>query len=103
MSTSRLKLMIDDLSVESFDTLAGGPDGKGTVLAHARTVYPCESIDRCASYDGPCGTGNSCEGNCFETYDTDCFTNNGTCTEPSCRNEISCRHPSMCIPATCAC
>jgi len=87
MNKPRLKLMLDELSVETFNTVADRADREGTVFGKE---------------DGATDE-YSCPGDCFATYDTDCQTNNGTCTEPSCRNEISCRFPSRCIPLSCAC
>jgi hypothetical protein len=95
MNKPKLKLELDGLTVESFDTISRGPGPKGTVLARENTIYPCASVDQCPS------VGYSCPGDCFATYDTDCFTNNGTCTEPTCRGTISCQRTVW--PVTCAC
>lgn len=105
MSIPKLRLELDALHVESFDTDAAA-SGLGTVHGQQmRTLAPCNTFERCASFDGPCnGTnGYSCAGNCFQTYETDCLTCAGTCTEPTCRNDIVCRNPTIWPPETCGC
>jgi len=87
MNKPKLKLMLEELSVESFDTLAGRAKREGTVFGKE---------------DGSTDE-HTCQGGCYVTYETNCDTCDGTCTEPTCRGDISCRNPSICIPLSCAC
>jgi len=94
----KLKLDLDQLTVESFDTDASGMAPRGTVRAHSdfcvRTdiCVPTQGELTCgdtcdntcntcgASCGGGCGSGFSCFGSCAETCNT-CFTN---CEQESC-------------------
>jgi hypothetical protein len=79
---NKLKLDLDELSVESFDT-AFSADAKGTVLGKQDSAYTCGT---CAGYytcDASCDA--SCNGTCFNTCAG--ATCNGTCgfsCAPSC-------------------
>jgi len=67
----KIRLDLDTLSVESFDTRAGGDAADGTVFGH----IPPETY---AKY---CSDGQTCEATgCFGTAATDC----GTCGASAC-------------------
>jgi hypothetical protein len=95
---NKLKLNLDQLTVESFNTDASGIARRGTVQAHSDF---CVRTDNCvltwgeltcgdtcdntcntcgASCGGGCGSGYSCFGSCAETCNT-CLTN---CQQESC-------------------
>lgn len=73
----KLKLDLDNLRVDSFDTTpAEGNGGRGTVFGHAESFqYGCTDGASCDSCAGSCGT---CEASCCGTCNT-CYTNCGTC------------------------
>jgi hypothetical protein len=95
---NKLKLDLDQLTVESFDTDASGIARRGTVRAHSERCGPTDVCaatrgeltcgDTCdytcntcgASCGGGCGSGYSCYGSCAETCNT-CLTN---CQQESC-------------------
>lgn len=101
----KLRLELDALRVESFDT-AGGAGGRGTVQGHNVTYgeswdWPCEPVDsdytadpaQCQTQAYTCaascnGTCHSCNGTCHSCYAT-CY---GSC-QRTCDN--SCE---ICIP-----
>lgn len=78
---NKLKLDLDQLTVESFDTNASGITRRGTVRGHSDSCFltDCQftCADTCntcgASCGGGCGSGYSCGGTC-----------GGTCVDPSC-------------------
>lgn len=70
----KLRLDLDHLRVESFDTSGGGAAPRGTVRGAARHPTLEES------YDPSCLGGDSCDGSCGDTClscDASCI--NGTC------------------------
>ncbi|HEU4882309.1 MAG TPA: hypothetical protein VFT45_08695 [Longimicrobium sp.] len=77
----KLRLSMDDLAVESFDTGHEDVFRRGTVHGHALSDSTCvERICRCSDesgYDVSCGTcnarGETCDPGC-ETY-LNCYTN----------------------------
>jgi len=65
---SKIKLNLEVLSVESFET-ADAARGEGTVLAHAKTFNGCGSeIDACPSARG-CTEFGDCLTQLCDTYD----------------------------------
>ena len=92
---SKLKLHLEDLSVESFETRAEDGKRKGTVFGRddsAATFYPCESQDVCDTLQ------YSCPGDCLQSFQpSQCLTCFGTCE--SCRG-TSCLQPSECLGCT---
>ncbi|HEX6909694.1 MAG TPA: hypothetical protein VF142_04855 [Longimicrobium sp.] len=72
----KLRLDLDELKVESFDT-DGARGPRGTVHAHAPYTYMCDST--------PCVTDWSCEGN-----DTMC---DWMCSSPPASGDVSCTCP----------
>ncbi len=90
----KLKLDLDRLIVESFDTDASGIARRGTVRGHSGfsvgaftcVVNTCDSCyDTCYSCGGSCGAGctggNSCYGSCIDPTCNTCLTN---CQQNSC-------------------
>lgn len=79
---TKLTLSVDDLRVESFipDPRPAGP--RGTVRAHVRETWGCNTQDRLACYTGRC-LSDACESDFCETQDPGaCYTANpewGTC------------------------
>jgi hypothetical protein len=73
----KLKLRLDDLRVDTFDTSAGRKE-KGTVFGEQCTCYTqctCPGCPTCyASCNGSCDA--SCNGTCGDTCDASC---QGTC------------------------
>ncbi len=71
----KLKLELDALKVESFESGAAGERG-GTVRGNAPATALCDSIQICsikngnASFDGSCGL--ECTGTCGNTYGDCC-------------------------------
>jgi hypothetical protein len=74
---NKLKLRLDDLQIDSFDTTAP-QKAKGTVFGEQCTCYTqctCPGCPTCyASCNGSCDA--SCNGTCAATCDASC---NGTC------------------------
>lgn len=108
----KLKLNLEALSVESFDTTGAEAEQRGTVKGHIppwTEGRECESIDVCTNWDcgtaysdcGGCGTAASdcgtCATNCGSCYDATCgatycgtcATDCGTC-DPYCCCSCSC-------------
>ncbi|HEX6037679.1 hypothetical protein [Longimicrobium sp.] len=96
---NKLKLDLDQLTVESFDTDASGIARRGTVRAHSHLCGPSDVCtptwgeltcgdtcdNTCNTCGASCGCGggsgyNSCYGSCGETCNT-CITN---CEQESC-------------------
>lgn len=94
----KLKLDLDQLVVESFDTHASGIAPRGTVRAHSELCVPtfgefscvdtcgtcaltCDTCDGTCSCGGSCGY--SCGGGCSGGY-TCGGTCVGTCVDPTC-------------------
>jgi hypothetical protein len=99
----KLRLDLDALSVESFDTHA--PEGAGTVLGNVQAIgdaaavpqtYPnCSQIDACPSawnctlngtcYDPSCAQQNTCAQTCPNTC---AYTCPQTCYQPACSGPV---------------
>jgi hypothetical protein len=88
---NKLKLQLDDLSVESFDTVAART-GKGTIFGEQCTCYTqctCPGCPTCdASCNGTCAA--TCNGSCDGTCDYTCpgcapETQEDTCKQYSCQ------------------
>lgn len=85
---NKLKLRMDDLRVESFETLARGADARGTVRGHEPSVHcsntctanpDCTLEFMCETY-GDCTLAGSCEGTCGRSCDNTCQVScGGTC------------------------
>jgi hypothetical protein len=85
----KLKLDLDQLIVESFDTNASGLARRGTVRAFSHvcgpTVIDFTCMNTCGTCDATCSCGGSCGGTCGCTGGYTCGgTCNGTCAEPTC-------------------
>ncbi len=84
---NKLRLDLEDLSVESFDTTPEVRREGGTVFGQQCTCYTnctCPGCPTCdASCNGTCGgtCGGTCDASCNGTCDYSC---NGTCYEYSC-------------------
>lgn len=74
----KLKLDLDALQVESFDTTSAGNRHDGTVFGQGCTCYTQCTCPGCPTCDASCnGTcGGTCEASCNGTCDASC---NGTC------------------------
>ena len=93
--SNKLKLNLDQLTVESFNTTRGGPKA-GTVYGEQCTCYTnctCPGCPTCdASCNGTCGAtcDASCNGTCdYSCYNTDCGCLE-TCQQTNCGNEVCC-------------
>jgi hypothetical protein len=64
---SKMRLQVDELLVESFDTAATSP-GRGTVHGYASLYWEdCYESETCAGAGWPCDpTDQSCGGTCYE-------------------------------------
>ncbi|HEU4559236.1 MAG TPA: hypothetical protein VFS20_15370 [Longimicrobium sp.] len=62
----KIKLSVENLSVQSFTTTSATDDARGTVAAHERTVHG----PNCGSAYDACQTG-LCTFDCPETYSPD--------------------------------
>ena len=68
----KLKLKMDELRVETFETTRGLANARGTVRAHEATPPDnCFSNQWSCFLDSSCGDtcGLSCDGSCVNTYD----------------------------------
>jgi hypothetical protein len=83
----KIKLDLDALDVQSFETVAGAPGAPGTVHGHMpRTIEPDASQESC---DGLCGGGTgyntcgatceACSGDTCDAWSCD-FSGAGDCT-----------------------
>ncbi|MBB4635740.1 hypothetical protein [Longimicrobium terrae] len=80
---SKMKLNLDTLAVQSFETAGAGAAARGTVDGHAiaKTYNGCTSeIDACPSARG-CTFLENCETQNCVTYDAACKTYNGCTSE----------------------
>jgi hypothetical protein len=81
----KLKLDLDQITVDSFDPNPSEGVRRGTVQGFGPTpVFTCPltcdtCYNTCASCDGTCE--NSCAGTCYYTCGGSC---GGTCNEPTC-------------------
>jgi hypothetical protein len=91
---NKLKLSIEDLSVESFDTSAVRKE-KGTVFGEQCTCYTVCTCPGCNTCDGTCPNDHTCGDTCWNTCDD--FTCLETCgisnCETRCGAGTSCRCP----------
>ncbi len=84
----KLKLDLDKLVVESFDTNASGIETRGTVRAHSQICTPTAGEQTCGDTCGTCY--GSCPDTCYGTCGgcsnvyTCGITCNGSCFDPSC-------------------
>ena len=92
----KLRLDLEQLTVESFSISADGGDGTGTVRAHGK-VPPDEPA---SDYDGVCGTYyESCNGSCASCVNSCWNSCVGTCVSCNVTCPQSCH--SVCYePAT---
>ena len=74
---AKLRLDLDELSVESFDTAARAEE-KGTVFGEQCTCYTNCTCPGCPSCDETCA--DTCGASCLET----CVTCDPTCRDYSC-------------------
>jgi hypothetical protein len=96
----KLKLDLDQLIVESFDTRARGRRQPGTVFGEQCTCYTNCSCPGCPTCDASCnGTcGATCDASCNGTCDASC---NGTCNN-SCGGTCNCGTLNTCYyPGPC--
>lgn len=91
---NKLKLSMEDLSVESFDTTAMRAE-KGTVVGEQQcTCYTVCTCPGCPTCNGTCPADNTCADTCWDTCDN--FTCLETCGFSNCE--------TRCGPAaTCRC
>jgi hypothetical protein len=95
----KLKLKLDDLLVDTFDTTAV-QKAKGTVFGEQCTCWTycgqntCPGCPTCdASCNGTCGAscngtcGASCDASCYGTCDDSCECSNWTCDD-YCNNSL---------------
>jgi hypothetical protein len=76
----KLKLDLDQLTVDSFDTLSADGAGRGTIEAF-QSQAPC-IIEWNPTYAPTCAaTCASCGGTCEQTCGGSCYA---TCNEPTC-------------------
>lgn len=98
----KLRLRMDDLRVESFATLGGPAQPRGTVRGHEPTVMcsgtctanpDCTDVFACETY-GDCTLAGSCEGTCGNSCDVTCQVScYGTC-------DATC---NSCVETDCGC
>jgi len=88
-----LKLDLDQLTVDSFDTVVANNAGRGTVAAHSHAcVSPFETCaalscnNTCGTCDPSCASCASCYGTCYNTCGPSC---NGSCEtcQTNCQQE----------------
>ncbi len=95
----KLKLSLDDLEVESFETTPEITDTKGTVMGYGVNGFEdtCPTECTCDTCVCPGTGGNSCGGTCVSTCVSTCGTCGGTCGN-TCGNTCD----GTCL-ATCFC
>lgn len=100
----KMKLDLDDLKVESFETTAESQDGEGTVYGYITqdltqcgdcTNFLCEPTNNrtCGSTCGPtCGNtcGNTCPSTCNNTCGSTCTCGNGVTCLGECNTDFAC-------------
>lgn len=101
----KLRLQMDDLRVESFETTAAAR-AKGTVFGEQCTCYTECTCPGCPTCDATCGEtcGNTCDASCAYTcaYTCDDVSCGGTCGGNSCYG--TCYMDATCVgPRTCLC
>jgi hypothetical protein len=91
----KLKLDLDRLTVESFETKASGVEWRGTVQANSHicafTAIDNTCLTNCGTCDASCGgtcgcsggytCGGTCNGSCYDPTCDTCVTN---CAQESC-------------------
>jgi hypothetical protein len=84
----KLKLDLDQLVVDSFDTLlAGGGEPRGTVKAFAPTMLlTCGTCNTCGTCDPSCAGCASYNGTCYNTCGPSCYGTCATC-QTNCEQE----------------
>jgi hypothetical protein len=102
---SKLKLNLDQLAVDSFDTSEAATP-KGTVFGEQCTCYTnctCPGCPTCdhtcdASCNGTCAGQYTCDASCNGTCDWTCdyWQCNGTINDATCQNYGTCHWNSPC-------
>lgn len=92
----KLKLDLDHLTVDSFDTNADAATQRGTVEAHTALITLFETCpqscpDTCATCDPSCATCVSCYGTCQNTCGQSCYGTCATC-QTNCQQESCVYH-----------
>lgn len=95
----KLKLNLDHLAVESFDTSAP-PARKGTVYGEQCTCYTACTCPGCPTCDPTCGAScnGTCDASCNGTCAATCNTCGATCY--SCYTDCDC-FPETCLQTMC--
>ena len=101
----KLKLDVNQLTVDSFDTETPKPRA-GTVFGEQCTCYTNCTCPGCPTCDASCnGTcGGTCEASCNGTCDYSCngtcdyYCGGGTINDGTCRNYGTCHWNSPCQP-----
>jgi hypothetical protein len=92
---NKLKLSMEDLSVESFDTTTVRKE-KGTVFGEQCTCYTVCTCPGCYTCEGTCPNDHTCADTCWNTCDD--FTCLETCgfsnCETRCGAAATCRCPN---------
>ena len=78
----KIRLDLDELSVESFETNGAGAERKGTVQAHAQTEWNTCQGDTC-------DPGNTCWDSCDGVCGTYFCATQDSCWNPSCVNSCA--------------
>jgi len=73
---SKLKLSLEELSVDSFSTQAGGR-GRGTVLAHGEVKPSPDGADR--TWGATCANADTCYASCYRAGGCSFESCPGTC------------------------
>ncbi|HEX8695613.1 MAG TPA: pinensin family lanthipeptide [Longimicrobium sp.] len=86
----KMKLNLEELQVESFETVAGEPE-RGTVRGYITGTLGCNCTeDTCASCEGTCDTCfNTCPDTCANTCPATC-RNTCPATCNTCDGQASC-------------
>lgn len=95
---NKLKLNLDELSVESFDTMKSEKT-RGTVVGEQCTCYTyCDTCPGCPTCDASCnGTCDaSCNGTCYEATCVDCGSGDYTCDGYCTVNDYTCNGYGTC-------
>lgn len=101
---NKLKLSLEELTVESFDTTRAEPGRPGTVHGNMYCYYCCCS-PCCCVQPQPTAGENTCQASCNGTCDASC---NGTCacggyTDYDCTlYDATCRNYGSCGQRICA-
>jgi hypothetical protein len=86
MNNRKLRLDLDQLTVESFALMGGAADGAGTVRAHGE-LPPDEPA---SDWEGVCNTyGVSCNGSCGSCLSV-CYATCGNSCNGSCNVNVTC-------------